>query len=392
MSVLPAGIHLPVSGNRFRGVYHVQGDASTSSANAARARAQDICIEETIEYPPELIPDGDIRDHIFGQIESFEQIEENTWRTVISYADEISGYELPQLINVLFGNISMKPGIRLVALDLSETLLTRFKGPRFGVAGLRERLGVWKRPLLATATKPMGLSAAQLAAMAHELALGGMDIIKDDHGLAEQVFAPFKERVLRTLDAVSEANVKSGGHTLYMPNISGPFETMLERIHFAKEAGAAGLMLIPGHCGLDFMRRVADDDAIDLPIMSHPAFSGSYVLSKDFGVSHRVLHGEFLRLAGADLSVFPNYIGRFGSYTREDCVGIADGCSTPMGALQPISPAPGGGITPEAFADMRSVYGPDVTYLMSSNLHRAGPDLAGTVKKFRSMIEADSHL
>ena len=381
MSLLPAGIQLPVSGSRFRAVYQLQGDES-----AARARAEDICIEQTIEYPPELVPPGDIRDHVFGQIESFVPHEDGSYRAVISYADEISGYELPQLVNVLFGNISMKPGIRLVQLDLSEALLTRFKGPRFGVAGLRETLGVFFRPLLATATKPMGLTAAQLAVMAHQLALGGMDIIKDDHGLADQSFAPFKERVLRTLEAVNDANVKSGGHTIYMPNVTGPFETMLERIHFAKEAGAGGLMLIPGHCGLDFMRRVADDDSIALPIMSHPAFIGSYVLNPQSGVNHRVMHGELLRLAGADMSVFPNYIGRFASYSREDCAGIALGCTTPMGRIQPILASPGGGIAPEAFADMLTVYGPNVAFLMSSNLHRAGPDLAGTVKRFREML------
>lgn len=380
--MLPAGIHLPVSGSRFRAVYQLQGDEQT-----ARARAQDICIEETIEYPPELVPAGDIRDHVFGQIESLLPLEDGSWRAVISYADETSGYELPQLINVLFGNISMKPGIRLVELDLSAALLARFKGPRFGVSGLRERLGVFGRPLLATATKPLGLSAAQLAAMAGQLALGGIDIIKDDHGLADQSFAPFKERVLRTMEAISNANAQTGGQTLYMPNVTGPFEVMLERIHFAKEAGADGLMLIPGHCGLDFMRRVADDDTIDLPIMSHPAFIGSYVLNPQDGINHRVLHGQLLRLAGADMSVFPNYVGRFASYSREDCAGITLGCAAPMGALKPIFPAPGGGIQAESFTDMLTVYGSDVAFLMSSNLHRAGPDLAGTVKRFRKMLE-----
>jgi ribulose-bisphosphate carboxylase large chain len=59
----------------------------------------------------------------------------------------------------------------------------------------------------------------------------------------------------------------------------------------------------------------------------------------------------------------------------------------PMGGLHPIFPAPGGGISPDAFADMLSVYGHDVIFLMSSNLHRAGPDLAGTVKRFREMLE-----
>jgi ribulose-bisphosphate carboxylase large chain len=376
-------------------VYQLLGPES-----AARACAQDICIEQTIEYPPELVPAGDIREHVFGQVESLVPLEDGSWRAVISYADETSGYELPQLVNVLFGNISMKPGIRLVELDLSEGILTRFKGPRFGVSGLRTKLGVFGRPLLATATKPMGLSAAQLAAMAHELALGGMDIIKDDHGLGNQPFAPFKERVTRTAEAIAEANAQTGGHTLYMPNVTGPFEVMLERIYFAKEAGAActdgstfahhvevGLMLIPGHCGLDFMRRVADDDEIDLPIMSHPAFTGSYVLSREFGVNHRVMHGQLLRLAGADMSVFPNYVGRFASYSREDCAGIALGCSAPMGALKPIFAAPGGGIQAESFADMLTVYGPDAAFLMSSNLHRAGPDLAGTVRRFREMLD-----
>ena len=155
MSIIPSQ-PLEVSGSRFRAIYLLQGDQKT-----ARARAEDICIEETIEYPAELVPAGGIREHVFGRIESFEPFGEARYRAVISFADEISGYELPQLVNVLFGNISMKPGIRLVELDLSGSLLSRFKGPRFGINGLRELLGVYNRPLLATATKPMGLSASQ---------------------------------------------------------------------------------------------------------------------------------------------------------------------------------------------------------------------------------------
>ncbi len=381
MSII-ASQPLSVSGSRFRAVYQIGGDEKS-----ARARAEDICIEETIEYPPELIPEGGIREHVFGRIESFESIGVEKYRAVISFADEISGYELPQLVNVIFGNISMKPAIRLIELDLSEDLLAHFKGPRFGIQGLRDLIGAHGRPLLATATKPMGLSATQLAEMAYKLALGGIDIIKDDHGLGNQSFAPFKERVLRTVDEVANANAKTGFRTMYMPNVTGPFESMLERIHFAKEVGATGLMLIPGHCGLDFMRRVADDDSIHLPIMSHPAFVGSYVLSLDFGVSHLVMHGQLLRLAGADLSVMPNYIGRFASYSREDCIGIARGCNMPMSAFKPIFSAPGGGISPASFDDMLEVYGKDVAYLMSSNLHKESPDLTDTVKRFRAMLE-----
>ena len=382
MSIIPS-LPLPVSGSRFRAVYQLLGDEKT-----ARDRAEDICIEETIEYPPELVPAGGIREHVFGRIEMFEPLDAQHYRATISFADELTGYEFPHLVNVLFGNISMKPGIRLIRLDLSDALLAHFKGPRFGIQGLRRLLGIPTRPLLSTATKPLGLSATQLAEMAYKLALGGIDIIKDDHGLADQPFAPFEERVARTAEAVANANARTGGHTLYMPNVTGPFESMLERIQFAKQAGAGGLMLIPAHTGLDFMRRLADDATIGLPIMSHPAFIGSYVLNPDLGVSHRVLHGQLLRLAGADLSIFPNYVGRFASYTRADCLGIAEGCNTPMGPLKAIFSAPGGGIAPESFADMLSVYGRDVAFLMSSNLHRAGPDLTATVQRFRALLEA----
>lgn len=381
MSIV-SSLPLQVSGSRFQAVYQVLGDEKT-----ARERAEDICIEETIEYPPELVPSGGIRQHIFGRIETFEVLDTQHYRASISFADEITGYEFPQLVNILFGNISMKPGIRLVRLELSQALLAHFKGPRFGIQGLRDLLGIPARPLLSTATKPLGLSAAQLAEMAYRLALGGIDIIKDDHGLADQAFAPFEERVARTAEAIANANARTGGHTLYMPNITGPFESMLERIRFAKQAGAGGLMLIPAHTGLDFMRRLADDATISLPIMSHPAFSGSYVLSPDFGVNHLVLHGQLQRLAGADLSIFPNYVGRFASYTRDDCLGITEGCNMPMGSLKSIFSAPGGGIAPESFADMVSVYGRDVTFLLSSNLHRAGPDLTDTVKRFREMLD-----
>ena len=380
MSIIPS-FPLTVSGSRFRVRYQVLGDEKQ-----ARERAEDVCIEQTIEYLADLVPEGGIRDHVFGRIEAFTRVGPGWYETVISYADEITGYELPQLLNVIFGNTSMKPAVRVMELELTEALLAHFKGPRFGIAGLRKVLGVPERPLLFTAIKPIGLSAAQLADMAYKIALGGIDIIKDDHGLANQSFAPYRERVARAAEAVAKANAITGGRTLYAPNVTGPFETMLERIYFAKEAGATGLLIMPGYCGLDFVRRVADDDAINLPVIIHPALLGSYALSPDFGISHFVLHGQFMRLAGADISVMPNYIGRF-SYSREECREITRGCHVPMGAIQSIFPGPGGGIRPETFVDMLAVYGRDVAYLMSGNLHRHSPDLTQNVQYFLEMLE-----
>ncbi len=374
MSIIPS-FPLTVSGSRFQVRYQVLGDEKT-----ARARAEDICIEQTVEYPPDLVPEGGIREHVFGRIERFVSTGPDRYETVISYADEISGYELPQLVNVIFGNISMKPAIRAMELDLSDNLLTHFNGPRFGIAGLRELIAVPERPLLFTAIKPIGLSAQQLADMAYKFALGGLDIVKDDHGLADQPFAPFKERIKRVAEAVANANAKTGLNTLYAPNITGPAELLIERIHFAKEAGATALMFSPGHCGLDFVRRVAEDDSIALPVIAHPSFIGSFVLSPDFGVDYFVMHGQLMRLAGADVSIMPNYIGRF-SYNFDGCQRVAQGCAIPMGHLKPAFPGPGGGVSPDSFHDMLDVYGKDVAFLIAGNLHRQSTDLTENARQ-----------
>src|SRR5512143_3858472 len=191
----------PVSGHRFSVLYRLDGDEGQ-----ARRRAHDICLEQTVEVPETLVPDGIIRDHVLGRTEALEARPDGGYSARISYAVEVAGAGLAQLLNVLFGNISMKAGIRAEQLDLPEAMLRAFRGPRFGRSGLRERLGVPTRPLLCTALKPLGLSAEDLAGLAYQFALGGIDIIKDDHGLADQGFAQFRERVERCAEAVARAN------------------------------------------------------------------------------------------------------------------------------------------------------------------------------------------
>ena len=74
--------------------------------------------------------------------------------------------ELTQLLNVLYGNISLKKGFRLERIKDCLNLWNKFKGPRFGREGLRKLLGAPARPLLLRALKPLGLSATELAEMA----------------------------------------------------------------------------------------------------------------------------------------------------------------------------------------------------------------------------------
>ncbi|MBI4675218.1 MAG: ribulose 1,5-bisphosphate carboxylase large subunit [Chloroflexi bacterium] len=369
------------SGERFTATYRLTGDA-----DSARAKAQDICLEQTVELPDELVTDETIRGNVFGRIESFTPLDGIAFEARISFSVEIVGNELSQLVNVLFGNISLKPGIRLERVELSPALLENFRGPRFGRAGLRDFLKVPERPLLCTALKPMGMSAAQLADLAYQLALGGIDMIKDDHGLADQSFAPYEERVAQCAAAVARANAETHGHSVYAPNVTAPAPRVHERALFAKQNGAGALLICPGITGLDAMRALADDERLALPILSHPAMQGSLVANATTGISHFCLFGQLNRLAGADAAIFPNAGGRF-FFTRDDCLALSAGCAAPMGDIKPIFPTPAGGMSLERVPEMRALYGRDVMFLIGGGLRSHSPDLVANCRYFQELAE-----
>lgn len=381
---LPEHVSVPgLSGERFRVVYHLTGDEA-----AARAKAEDIIIEQTIEFPAELAPQGDIREHIFGRIESFDALDGGGYAAVISYANEVAGSDLVQFLNVVYGNISIKPGIRVIRFDLPASKLAEFRGPRFGRQGIRDLVKVYDRPLMCSALKPMGLPPADIAQMAYEFALGGLDLIKDDHGLADQAFGLFRERVERCTEAVAKANQQTGLNCLYLPNVTTRADLVLEYTQFARAVGAGGVLICPGLTGFDVMRTLADDDNLALPIMSHPSFYGVYATSPNNGFAHGALYGQLQRLAGADMSVYPNFGGRF-SFSVDECQSIAAATEAPLGDLKPIFPAPGGGITMETMPRIRGVYGKDVVYLVGGGLHRHSKDLTQNVRYFLSLIQSE---
>lgn len=371
-----------LSGKRFSVRYRITG-----AEEEAREKAEGVCYEQTVEFPADLTPRGDISDQIVGRIEQFDNRNDGTWNVTISYAEDIAGHELPQLLNVIFGNSSMTPGVRVETLDDRTDLFAAFRGPRFGISGIRELLGVQDRSLLMTALKPMGLTNEHLSKIAYECALGGMDIVKDDHGLANQSITSFEDRVYRCTEAVARANTETGRRSVYAPNVTGPAAEMRKRAHFAKRAGAGALLVIPGLSGFDTMRELADDDDLALPIVSHPAFSGSFVTSRDNGISHYALYGQIQRLAGADASIYPNFGGRF-TFTQTECEYIAAGCVDPFAGMPPIFPTPGGGMNMSNLAQMQSVYGRDVIYLMGGGLHRYSDSLVRNVQALRNLIGA----
>jgi ribulose-bisphosphate carboxylase large chain len=369
-----------ISGDRFFVTYTLAG-----SESEARSLADYICNEETVEFPIELISDDWIKENILGRIETFSPAGNQKFKVTISYAVEITGFDLAQFLTIVFGNISLKPGIRVERFDLPAAFGDVFQGPRFGQNGWRQRLDVHDRPLLCTAIKPMGLDPIQLADMAYKFALGGIDIIKDDHGIANQPFCPYEERVPRCAEAVQKANQVTGFNSVYVPNITANHSEITARAVFAAENGAGGLLICPGITGFSVVYELSKNELIDVPIMNHPTFTGSNLISDFHGFSYYCLMGQLPRLIGADASIHASFTGRF-AFTRDICQEIIRGCCDPFSGLEPIFPTPGGGMGVEMIPQLKEFYGKDVIYLIGGGLHRQSEDLVENALNFKRMV------
>jgi ribulose-bisphosphate carboxylase large chain len=358
----------PVAERRFEVVYRVR-----AAAGAIEARAQGIALEQSVELPLAAVRDARVRDEVVGRVAAIVPAGDGMFDATIELATETTNGEAGQLLNMLFGNASLLDDVELVDLRLPPGFAQGFGGPRHGIAGLRARCGAVARPLTCSALKPQGLTPEGFAALAGTLARAGVDVIKDDNGLADQASAPFEARVRAVQRAVAAANRSRDGRTLYAPNLSGDYATMRRRAAFARDEGVEMLMLAPMLSGVASLAALAQDAGV--PILAHPALAGVARIAPP------VLLGTLFRVFGADATIFPNFAGRFG-YTRDTCRAIADAARGPLHGLAPALPVPAGGMTLARVAEMRAFFGDDAMLLIGGDLLVAGDGLAERCRAF----------
>ena len=345
--------------DRVTAVYRVQ-PGSVPPEELARI----IAIEQTVEIPEALIP-ARIGREIVGRVESVTPDPEvaGASHITISYAGELAA-DLFGLLAVAIGNAPMFGGVRLAHLEPPRALLESVPGPHHGVEGVRRMCGVLGRPLLATALKPQGSTVAELAAIGEAFARGGGDLVKDDQNLTDD-FEAFRARVTACAEAVERGNQATGRRCLYLPHAGAPAEHLERYVEFVAEAGLPGVLICPMITGLDTMRALAE--RYPLIFMAHPSLTGAFTHAPHHGVAHGVLLGTLFRLAGADISVFPDAGGRF-QYTEAECADITNRLRTPLGALRPAWPAPAGGMRPTDVGRVSRAYGPDTVLLIGGAL------------------------
>lgn len=242
-------------------------------------------------------------------------------------------------------------------------------GPSMGIDAIRRKWQIPDRALSSTALKPLGSRTEQLAERAYHFARGGIDLIKDDHGLFDQSVAPFRKRVEACLQAVDRASQETGYRSRYFPNITADGDDTLRRFEWAVRQGVDGVMLAPMLSGLPMMHKMARMET-GIPIMAHPAFSGSFIARNTWphGFEPSLFYGALWRAFGADFIIYPNTGGRF-SFDATTCEAINREASRPDRPFVRSFPTPGGGVQLDKMPHWLERYGPDTVFLIGGSLY-----------------------
>jgi ribulose-bisphosphate carboxylase large chain len=346
--------------DRIVATYRIRAEPS-----AIEARAKAVALEQSIEAPLEAVRDDYVAREIVAQVLDIREAGPSVFEVALGLSAPTVGGDAGQLLNMLFGNSSLQSDVELLDFALPPDQIALFPGPGQGLEGLRARTGARGRALTCVALKPQGLKPSALGALTEALALGGLDFIKDDHGLADQHYSPFAERVRAGAAAARRAAERTGRLARYAPVLNGHYGTMRDQIALARDAGLDSVMVAPMIAGLSTMQALATENR-DLVFFAHPSMGGAARIAPPALL-------RLFRLIGADVGIFPNFGGRFG-YSRDTCLAVADALRAPFGGLKSAAPTPAGGMTPARVDEMLAFYGGDTMLLIGGALLVAPPE------------------
>jgi 2,3-diketo-5-methylthiopentyl-1-phosphate enolase len=268
------------------------------------------------------------------------------WVIQIAYPVHNFGPQIPLMLTTMIGNIASAGRLRLLDLHFPRSYTSQFKGPRFGIAGIRELLGVPTRPLLNVMIKPsIGLTPDESGQAFLAAARGGADAIKDDELVVSHPWSHFLDRVRTHMAAAAAAEAETGEKTLYFCNVTDRPDRLVDNARRAIDAGANALMVNYLVVGISALSMLADDPDINVPILAHLDFSGAIYGDPWSGVASHLVLGKLPRLAGADLVVYPSPYGKF-PFLVERHLRIAATLARPFHDIRPAWPMPGGGVHP----------------------------------------------
>ncbi len=349
-------------------------------AGDAGHRAQQLALEQSIEMLATSVTDQYVLDAMVARVDEVSTYSDGMHTARLALSSDTVGEDAGQLMNMLFGNSSLQPDVELIDIEMPAALTRIWGGPNNGIDGMRRHAGAFERPLTCTALKPIGLPVDALAHMCSVFTEAGIDVIKDDHGWANQRSAPFAARVRACQQAIAHANAqRTRGRTLYAPSLYGHFNEMRAQIELARAEGVQLVLIAPMVCGVATLVALKREFE-DMMFIAHPSLSG-------LRVAPQALLGKLFRLFGADAVIFPNHGGRF-SFPRDVCHAIAKHNTQPWHGLRAALPTPAGGMSVERAAEVVAEYGRDSMLLIGGALLAAREKLAARSAEFVNAVAA----
>jgi ribulose 1,5-bisphosphate carboxylase large subunit-like protein len=286
-----------------------------------------------------------------------------------------------QIWNVVVGEIprlGFLTRFQLVGLSLPAGF---GPGPAFGVAGIRERLGVARGPVLCRSMRPaVGLDRDTMAHLNQDVLSGGFHMVKDDE---LQVFADddaFRAHVQAMVAARDAAAAASGERKAYLANLICEPGELEPRWRIACEAGADAVLVAPAIQGLGVLSQLARQRR--LPVLAHNTFSDLLSRHDQWGIEHGVLSTLYESL-GAD------WVVTSGEYGALDGAGMVG--AWPFGRPQRAMPILQGGKMPAGLPAYRAAIGGDDYMLIVASWVDGYPDgLAAGARAFRDAVDAQA--
>jgi ribulose-bisphosphate carboxylase large chain len=161
---------------------------------------------------------------------------------------------------------------------------------------------------------------------------------------------------------------------------------MRRRAARARSLGASGILVAPGLTGFDALGILRSDDAMALPIASHPSMLGAFVDRGKGGLASPIVYGLLPRLVGSDLSIYPAF-GSDYPMSQQDCLSVAEHCRRSWNHLRSMMPAVGGRIGLERLVELRSVLGGDTILVLGSRIQQFAGGVAAALKALHRVLE-----
>jgi ribulose 1,5-bisphosphate carboxylase large subunit-like protein len=278
---------------------------------------------------------------------------------------------------------------RLVDFSIPSTMMKRFRGPAFGIAGTRKLLGLESGQLMiGTIVKPTaGMLPDEIAELAYRAALGGICFIKDDEKMMNPPYCPLKDRVRAVSTALRRAEAQTGQRVLYAAHITTSPDRIIGRALQALECGASALMVNFFAAGFSVLQMLRGNPDINVPIYAHCGGREALGRGEGQGIAPRVIV-KMVRLLGGDYF----RAGMLESYlvdTEDDTRTMHEAARGDWCPYNPILPAISGGLNPKTIAANVRTLGRDNLFLAGTGVfeHADGPQ-AGVAALRKAADEA----